>query len=192
MRSIVPILKCSAGRGGTCCTASGVPVLRSVGATVARIVSGTISYSLLESAIRPDIQPKSSRSHEAEPSAIWMTEDGLQPGSDCTFQQGVTKLSPLFHVKIKEQIHIIIFLITLEVRTRLLNSRGQITGQVVIQVKSDMTDHCTSYFWLWRTICLVPVPCISSTCIGPCAGRIPYAGTWLPQTNITAHTILFT
>ena len=146
MHSIVPILKCSTGRGGTCCTASCVPAFRPVGGTVACIVSGITCYALLESAIRPDIQPKSSRSHKAEPSAIWMTEDGLQPGSDCTFQQGVTKLSPLFHVKIKEQIHIIIFLITLEVRTRLLNSSGQITGQVVIQVKSDMTGHCTSYF----------------------------------------------
>ena len=35
-----------------------------------------ISYALLESGIRPDIQPKSSRSHEAEPSWIWMTEGG--------------------------------------------------------------------------------------------------------------------
>ena len=33
-----------------------------------------ISYALLESSIRPDIQPKLSRSHEAEPSGIWMTE----------------------------------------------------------------------------------------------------------------------
>ena len=33
-----------------------------------------ISYALLESAIRPDIQPVSSRSHEAEPSGMWMTE----------------------------------------------------------------------------------------------------------------------
>ena len=33
-----------------------------------------ISYALLESAIRPDIQLKSSRSHEAKPSGIWMTE----------------------------------------------------------------------------------------------------------------------
>ena len=32
-----------------------------------------ITYALLESAIRPAIQPKSSRSHEAEPSWIWMT-----------------------------------------------------------------------------------------------------------------------
>ena len=35
-----------------------------------------ISYALLESAIRPDIQPKSSRSHKAEWSGIWMTEGG--------------------------------------------------------------------------------------------------------------------
>ena len=40
----------------------------------------TISYALLESAIRPDIQPKSSISHEAEPSAIWMTEGGWRAG----------------------------------------------------------------------------------------------------------------
>ena len=33
-----------------------------------------ISYALLESAIGPDIQPKSSRSHKVEPSGIWMTE----------------------------------------------------------------------------------------------------------------------
>ena len=36
-----------------------------------------ISYALLESGIRPDIQPKSSISHEAEPSGIWMTEIGV-------------------------------------------------------------------------------------------------------------------
>ena len=35
-----------------------------------------ISYALLESEIRPDIQPKSSRFHEVEPSAIWMTREG--------------------------------------------------------------------------------------------------------------------
>ena len=39
-----------------------------------------ISYVLLQSAIRPDIQPKSSRSHEAEPSVIWMTGGGWQAG----------------------------------------------------------------------------------------------------------------
>ena len=33
-----------------------------------------ISYTLLESAMRPDIQPKSSRSHKVEPSVIWMIE----------------------------------------------------------------------------------------------------------------------
>ena len=27
-----------------------------------------------------------------------------------------------------------------------------------------MTDHCTTGFCLWQTICLVPVPCISSMC----------------------------
>ena len=37
---------------------------------------GIISYALLESAIRPGIQPKSSISHEGEPSGIWMTEGG--------------------------------------------------------------------------------------------------------------------
>ena len=31
-----------------------------------------------------------------------------------------------------------------------------------IQVNLDMTDHCTTDFWIWRTICLVPVRCISS------------------------------
>ena len=46
-----------------------------------------ISYALLESGIRLDIQPKSSTSHKAEPSGISMTEGG-------TFQQGVTNLSP--------------------------------------------------------------------------------------------------
>ena len=35
---------------------------------------GIISYALLESAIRPDMQPKSSRSHEAEPTVIWRTD----------------------------------------------------------------------------------------------------------------------
>ena len=35
-----------------------------------------ISYTLLESAVRPDIHSQSSRSHEAEPSRIWMTEGG--------------------------------------------------------------------------------------------------------------------
>ena len=38
------------------------------------------SYALFERAIRPDIQPKSSRSHEAEPSVIWMTEGEYQAG----------------------------------------------------------------------------------------------------------------
>ena len=63
---------------------------------------------------------------------------------------------------------------------------------IYIQVNLDMTDHCTTDFWLWRTICLVPVPCILTMCIWPCIGRIPYAGTRLPRTNITAHTMLFT
>ena len=27
-----------------------------------------------------------------------------------------------------------------------------------------MTDHCTADFCLWRMMCLVPVPCISSMC----------------------------
>ena len=31
-----------------------------------------------------------------------------------------------------------------------------------IQVNLDMTDHCTTDFCIWRTICLVPVGCISS------------------------------
>ena len=35
-----------------------------------------ISYALLESAIWPDFHTKSSRSHKAEPSGIWMTEGG--------------------------------------------------------------------------------------------------------------------
>ena len=35
-----------------------------------------ISYALLESGIGPSIQPNSSRSHEAEPNVIWMTEGG--------------------------------------------------------------------------------------------------------------------
>ena len=39
-------------------------------------VRNTVSYALLESAIRPDIQPKSSRSHKAEPIGIWMTKGG--------------------------------------------------------------------------------------------------------------------
>ena len=39
-----------------------------------------ITYALLEGAIRPDIQPKSSRSHEAEQTWIWMTEGGYQAG----------------------------------------------------------------------------------------------------------------
>ena len=30
------------------------------------------------------------------------------------------------------------------------------------QVNLDMTDHCTTDFCIWRTICLVPVRCISS------------------------------
>ena len=33
-----------------------------------------------------------------------------------------------------------------------------------IQVNLDMTDHCTTDFCIWRTICLVPVLCISSIC----------------------------
>ena len=32
----------------------------------------------------------------------------------------------------------------------------------LIQVNLDMTDHCTTDFCIWRTICLVPVRCISS------------------------------
>ena len=35
-----------------------------------------ISYALLESAIRPDFQPKSSKSHEAEPHGVLTTEGG--------------------------------------------------------------------------------------------------------------------
>ena len=31
-----------------------------------------------------------------------------------------------------------------------------------IQVNLDMTDHCTTDFCTWRTICLVPVRCTSS------------------------------
>ena len=31
-----------------------------------------------------------------------------------------------------------------------------------VQVNLDMTDHCTTDFCIWRTICLVPVQCISS------------------------------
>ena len=31
-----------------------------------------------------------------------------------------------------------------------------------VQVNLDMTDHCLTDFSLWRTICLVPVRCISS------------------------------
>ena len=31
-----------------------------------------------------------------------------------------------------------------------------------VQVNLDMTDHCTTDFCIWRTICLVPVWCISS------------------------------
>ena len=31
-----------------------------------------------------------------------------------------------------------------------------------IQVNLDMTDHCTTDFCIWRTVCLVPVLCISS------------------------------
>ena len=31
-----------------------------------------------------------------------------------------------------------------------------------IQVNLDMTDHCTTDYCIWRTICLVPVRCISS------------------------------
>ena len=34
----------------------------------------------------------------------------------------------------------------------------------VIQVNLDMTDHCTTDFCIWRTICLVLVRCISSIC----------------------------
>ena len=37
-------------------------------------------------------------------------------------------------------------------------------GKFDIQVNLDMTDHCKTDFRLWRTICLVPVPCISSIC----------------------------
>ena len=33
-----------------------------------------------------------------------------------------------------------------------------------IQVNLDMTDHCTTDFYIWRMICLVPVWCISSIC----------------------------
>ena len=33
-----------------------------------------------------------------------------------------------------------------------------------IPIYLDMTDLCTTDFCLWRTICLVPVPCISSMC----------------------------
>ena len=33
-----------------------------------------------------------------------------------------------------------------------------------IQVNLDMTDHCTTDFCIWRTICLVPVWCVSSIC----------------------------
>ena len=32
----------------------------------------------------------------------------------------------------------------------------------LLQVNLDMTDHCTTDFCIWRTICLVPVWCISS------------------------------
>ena len=34
--------------------------------------------------------------------------------------------------------------------------------KIVIQVNLDMTDHWTTDFCIWRTICLVPVRCISS------------------------------
>ena len=33
---------------------------------------------------------------------------------------------------------------------------------VVVQVNLDMTDHCTTDFCIWQTICLVPVRCISN------------------------------
>ena len=33
---------------------------------------------------------------------------------------------------------------------------------LVIQANLDMTDHCTTDFCIWRTICLVSVRCISS------------------------------
>ena len=44
-----------------------------------------VSYVLLESAIRPDIQSKLSRSQEAEPRVIWMTEGGRNEFIACSF-----------------------------------------------------------------------------------------------------------
>ena len=35
---------------------------------------------------------------------------------------------------------------------------------LLIQVNLDMTDHCMTDFCIWRTICLVPIRCISSIC----------------------------
>ena len=33
--------------------------------------------------------------------------------------------------------------------------------KIVLQVNLDMTDHCMTDFCIWRTMCLVPVRCIS-------------------------------
>ena len=56
--------------------------------------SGSISYSLLESVVRPDIHPKSSRSHEVELSGLW-----VDSRPDWTFQQVVTNLSHKYFKK---------------------------------------------------------------------------------------------
>ena len=42
-------------------------------------------------------------------------------------------------------------------------SKGRLSWLLIqIQVNLDMTDHCTTDFCIWQTICLVPVWCISS------------------------------
>ena len=54
-------------------------------------------------------------------------------------------ISHLFHVWVK-----------------LFEAKQSQSNMWYIQVNLDMTDHCTMDFCIWRTICLVPVRCISS------------------------------
>ena len=41
-----------------------------------------------------------------------------------------------------------------------------------------MTNHCTTDFCIWRTICLVPVRCISSITWGKCWKSMSHHGHW--------------
>ena len=72
----------------------------------------------LESAIRPANQPKSARSHEAEPSGIWMTEGGQQAGLH--FPTGRNEFITCSFMLRKNNNYITKKIITLQVRTRLV------------------------------------------------------------------------